>query len=134
MPEIANTRISGVSRWVNGTPMIAVTSRYKSFDGLWFTILHEIAHVLLHPKRSTYIDVGFKANDDADSQETAANAFAEDHLIPPKFRDALAATTTAEGIVALATELGVSPQCGRRTVGIPVRNLGRRDRKTAPQS
>lgn len=109
VPEIANTRISGVSRWVNGTPMIAVTSRYKSFDGLWFTILHEIAHVLLHPKRSTYIDVGFKANDDADSQETAANAFAEDHLIPPKFRDALATTTTAEGIVALATVLGVSP-------------------------
>ena len=109
VPEIPNTRISGVSRWVNGTPTIAVTSRYKSFDGLWFTILHEIAHVLLHPKRSTYIDVGFKANDDADSQETTANTFAEDHLIPPPYQATLAATTTVSGIRSLADTLGVSP-------------------------
>ena len=109
VPEIPNTRISGVSRWINGTPMIAVTSRYKSFDGLWFTLLHEIAHVLLHPKRSTFVDDGFKADDDADAQETAANAFAQDHLIPPAFRAALAATKTPDGIISLADELGVSP-------------------------
>ncbi|MFI2363033.1 HigA family addiction module antitoxin [Promicromonospora sp. NPDC019610] len=109
VPEIPNTRISGVSRWIHGTPMIAVTSRYKSFDGLWFTILHEIAHVLLHPKRSTFIDDGFKANDDADSQETAANAFAENHLIPPDYQAILSATTTAEAIRSLADTLGVSP-------------------------
>lgn len=109
VPEIPNTRISGVSRWINGTPMIAVTSRYKSFDGLWFTLLHEIAHVLLHPKRSTFVDEGFKADDDADAQETAANTFAEDHLIPPAHRAALTATTTPTGIVSLAKELGVSP-------------------------
>jgi HTH-type transcriptional regulator/antitoxin HigA len=109
VPEIPNTRISGVSRWINGTPMIAVTSRYKSFDGLWFTLLHEIAHILLHPKRSTYIDDGFKADDDADTQETAANAFAQEHLIPPAFSAPLASTTTPEGIVSLANELGVSP-------------------------
>ena len=108
VPEIPNTRISGVSRWINGTPMIAVTSRYKALDSLWFTLLHEIAHVLLHPKRSTFID-GFKADDDADSQETTANAFAEDHLIPPAYRAQLAATTTVKGIVSLANTLGVSP-------------------------
>ena len=108
VPEIPSTRISGVSRWINGTPMIAVTSRYKSFDGLWFTLLHEIAHVLLHPKRSTFID-GLKVDDDADAQETAANVFAQDHLIPPAFGAALAATTTSAGIISLADELGVSP-------------------------
>ena len=108
VPEIPNTRISGVSRWINGTPMIAVTSRYKSLDSLWFTLLHEIAHVLLHPKRSTFID-GFKADDDADAQETAANTFAEDHLIPPAYSAQLAATTTVKDIVSLANVLGVSP-------------------------
>lgn len=109
VPEIPNTRISGVSRWINGTPLIAVTSRYKTFDGLWFTLLHEIAHVILHPKRSTYIDQGFKADDDADAQESAANEFAENHLIPPAYRTALTATTTVAGIVSLAETLGVSP-------------------------
>lgn len=108
VPEIPNTRISGVSRWINGTPMIAVTSRYKALDSLWFTLLHEIAHILLHPKRSTFID-GFKADDDADAQETAANAFAEDHLIPPDYRARLSAITTVEGIVSIANVLGVSP-------------------------
>lgn len=109
VPEIPNTRISGVSRWVKGTPMIAVTSRYKSFDGLWFTILHEVAHVLLHPKRTTYIDDGFKANDDADSQETMANAFARDLLVPPKYQPQLATIKTVTGIRSLADTLGVSP-------------------------
>ncbi|MCU1526745.1 MAG: higA [Frondihabitans sp.] len=109
VPEVANTRISGVSRWVNGTPMIAVTSRYKSLDGLWFTMLHEIAHLLLHPKRSTYIDDGFTADDNSDTQETAANAFAEDHLIPRTYRAQLDAATTPANIVSLAATLGVSP-------------------------
>ena len=72
------------------------------------TLLHEIAHVLLHPKRSTFID-GFKADDNADAQETAANTFAEDQLIPSAYRAQLAATTTVKGIVALANVLGVSP-------------------------
>lgn len=109
VPEMPNTRISGVSRWINGTPLIAVTSRYKSLDGLWFTILHEIAHVLLHPKRSTFVDDGFKADDDADLQEAAANKFAESHLIPPTYRKVLQSATTPEQIRALAGILGVSP-------------------------
>ncbi|KRD53818.1 HigA family addiction module antitoxin [Microbacterium sp. Root280D1] len=109
VPEIPGTRISGVSRWINGTPMVAVTSRYNSLDSLWFTILHEIAHVLLHPKRSTFVDDGHKADDDADSQEVAANTFAQQHLIPPPHGDRLATITTVQGIRLLAEELGVSP-------------------------
>ncbi|PPF83287.1 hypothetical protein C5E07_11365 [Pseudoclavibacter sp. RFBJ3] len=107
--EVPNTRISGVSRWINGTPMIAVTSRYRSLDGLWFTILHEVAHVLLHPKRSTFVDHGFKADDDADSQEAAANTFAAEHLVPPAFTHALEAATTPAEIRAIAAALGISP-------------------------
>ncbi|OJV93449.1 MAG: addiction module antidote protein, HigA family [Microbacterium sp. 67-17] len=109
VPEVQSTRISGVSRWINGTPLIAVTSRYNSLDGLWFTILHEIAHVLLHPKRSTFVDDGLKADDNADSQEVAANDFAAVHLIPPAFRAALDEATTPADIRAIAAELGVSP-------------------------
>lgn len=109
VPEVPNTRISGVSRWISGTPMIAVTSRYKSLDGLWFTILHEVAHVLLHPKRSTFVDDGFKADDNADSQEVAANSFAAAHLIPPAFSKTLEAATTPADIRAIASQLEVSP-------------------------
>lgn len=106
--EIPNTRISGVSRWINKAPMIAVTSRYKTLDSLWFTLLHEVAHILLHPKRSTFVD-DFKANDDADAQETSANKFAEEHLIPPAYRDSLVSATTTSEIRSIAHDLGVSP-------------------------
>ncbi|MDT0115910.1 ImmA/IrrE family metallo-endopeptidase [Microbacterium sp. PRF11] len=109
VPEVPDTRISGVSRWINGTPLIAVTSRHRSLDGLWFTILHEIAHVLFHPKRSTFVDHGMKADDDADSQEAVANKFAATHLIPPAFDAALEAATTTAHIRAIADELEVSP-------------------------
>lgn len=106
--EIPGTRISGVSRWINGTPMIAVTSRYRALDSLWFALLHEIAHVLLHPKRSTFVD-GPRADDDADAQETMANKFAEDILIPPAYRGTLASATTKADIRAIADQLRVSP-------------------------
>ncbi|MEV4689065.1 ImmA/IrrE family metallo-endopeptidase [Microbacterium sp. LWH3-1.2] len=106
--ELPNTRISGVSRWIHKTPMIAVTSRYKTLDSLWFTLLHEVAHVLLHPKRSTFVD-DFRANDDADAQETAANRFAEEHLIPGAYRDALLSATTTSTIRSIAHDLRVSP-------------------------
>lgn len=109
VPEVPNTRISGVSRWSNGTPMIAVTDRYKKLDGFWFTVLHEVAHVLLHPKRSTFVDEGFKADDDADAQEAAANKFAETHLIPPGYAQSLRAATTPAEIISLAERLEVSP-------------------------
>ncbi|GMA28886.1 HigA family addiction module antitoxin [Arenivirga flava] len=108
VPEMPNTRISGVSRWVNGTPMIAVTSRYKGLDSFWFTVLHEVAHVLLHPKRSTFVD-GLKADDDADAQEVAANKFAEARLVPPTHLKQLRAATTPEDIRLLAKSLGISP-------------------------
>jgi HTH-type transcriptional regulator / antitoxin HigA len=108
VPEIPNTRISGVTRWVDGTPMIAITSRYKAPDSLWFTLLHEVAHVLLHPKRSTYVD-GPRADDDADEQESAANAFVQNLLIPPAYVPMLKSINTVAGIRSLAAELGLDP-------------------------
>lgn len=109
VPEIASTRISGVSRWVSGHPMIAVTSRYKTFDSFWFTLLHEIAHILLHPKRSTYIDFTGMAQDDNDSHETAANEFAQETLIPRAVRARVISAKTVPAIQEIAEELGISP-------------------------
>lgn len=109
VPEISHTRICGVSRWVGGRPIIAVTSRYRWFDSFWFTLLHEVGHVLLHPKRSTYIDFLGKANDNADAQESAANEFAESTLIPAQYRRAVATAGGTEQVVAIARQLGISP-------------------------
>jgi HTH-type transcriptional regulator/antitoxin HigA len=108
VPEVPGTRISGVSRRINGTPMIAVTSRYKTLDGLWFTILHEIAHIVMHPKRSTFIDEG-RVNDDDDMHETAANRYAQDVLIPAAYKSELLGISSRRDVVSLAQRLKVSP-------------------------
>lgn len=108
VPEIKTTRISGVSRWIAGHPVIAVTSRYRYFDSFWFTLFHEIAHVLFHPRRATYIDYASGlADDDGDDQETAANDFAARALLPVAQTTLVEARTVA-AIRQLADDLGVS--------------------------
>ena len=109
VPEISGTRICGVSRLLpDGRPMIALTGRYKFLDAFWFTLLHEIGHLVLHPKRATFLDLEM-ASDDEDAQETAANEFARSVLLPKGYERQLLAVSTKEELVALAALLNVSP-------------------------
>lgn len=89
VPEIAGTRISGATWWLTPShPIIALTGRYKFVDAFWFTMMHEIAHVLLHPKRVTFMhfDRTRTVTDDHDQQETAADAFAADIFLSDRQR------------------------------------------------
>lgn len=115
VPEVHDTRINGMTRVYKKRHIIAVTSRHRSFDILWFTVLHELAHVLLHPKRATFLDVG-KASDNDDAQEAVADAFAADTLIPSKFNQQIHDLSSTDDLVALAERLNVSPGviAGRR--------------------
>ena len=108
--EVNETRISGASRVLeDGNHMIAITGRFKYLDSFWFALAHEVAHVLLHPKRATYIDVDLSVNDDDDAQETEANTFAERLFLPLEAKEQLRAATSGRAITQLANELGVAP-------------------------
>ena len=79
------THISGATRWL--TPdkaMIALSDRYKKDDRFWFSLFHEIAHVLLHGKRLTFLDDDPAKNPQNLTEEDEANRFAADALIPPQ--------------------------------------------------
>lgn len=90
-PALPQTGISGCTRWVTSKKVIvALSLRFKSDDQIWFTLLHEIGHVLYHRKQHTFI----LDNDDesltdgiVDPEmqkfEDEANRFAADTLIPP---------------------------------------------------
>ncbi|HKP44695.1 ImmA/IrrE family metallo-endopeptidase, partial [Mycobacterium sp.] len=89
VPEIAGTRISGATWWPTPShPIIALTGRYKFVDVFWFTMIHEIAHVLLHPKRATFMhfDRPRTASDDYDKQETVADDFAANAFLSDRQR------------------------------------------------
>jgi HTH-type transcriptional regulator/antitoxin HigA len=109
MSEVSGTRISGASKLLDdGRPMIALTGRFKYLDSFWFAIAHEVGHVLLHPKRSTYIDIDDSVDDDADEQESEANSFAAGLFVSPQTKERLHLARSARAIEALATEAGVA--------------------------
>lgn len=80
------TKLNGATQWQSPhKAVIAVTGRNKRADILWFTLMHELAHVLLHKKRQTFINL----EEDAGSrnpEEQEADAFAARALIPEQFQ------------------------------------------------
>lgn len=77
--HIAGTKASGATRWINGRPIIQLSAYGKDADKMWFTLFHEIGHVLKHGKREQFISFtsGVKSTD-----EQEADAFAAETLIP----------------------------------------------------
>ncbi|WP_321793273.1 ImmA/IrrE family metallo-endopeptidase [Burkholderia pyrrocinia] len=95
-------------------PVIALTVRHDRLDNFWFTLFHEIGHILLHlsePSDQIYVD----SEEDGDSAEAEAeaeaDAFAKDGLIP---RDTwLRSDARRQGneasVLALARQLEIHP-------------------------
>ena len=119
VPELRRTGISGCARWLNaGRALIGLTLRYKTDDQMWFTFFHEVAHILLHRHKRTFV-IDNAAKDLADrvidpemqQLEMEANQFAADTLIPPSPLGEFVRrqTFTNESIHDFAESLGVGP-------------------------
>jgi HTH-type transcriptional regulator / antitoxin HigA len=105
--EIPETRVCGATWWLSAhQPVIALTARGRKPDTFWFNLLHETAHVLLHPRRTTFLDLDLD-KEDSNPAEHQADAFAEDTLLPPAARTQIARATTREQLLLLAARLGV---------------------------
>jgi addiction module HigA family antidote len=84
VPELAGIGASGATRWLSPTKaLLQLCLRHKTDDHLWFTFFHEAGHILLHGKRSTFIDTQPWKYADQSEVEAEANQFAADFLIPP---------------------------------------------------
>ena len=72
----------GVSRWISPRrAVIQQTARYLSDDHFWFTFFHECAHILLHSRKSIFLD-GKGLTHVAAELEAEANDWAANFLIP----------------------------------------------------
>jgi HTH-type transcriptional regulator / antitoxin HigA len=108
VPEIEGARASGVMRWL--TPekaLVQLSSRYKSDDHLWFTLFHEIGHVLLHGKTDLWIEDGHSSN--KDPKEAEADRFSSDLLISPADVPALLALKSKSAVIDFAQRIGIAP-------------------------
>ncbi len=81
-PNLKNAPMNGVSRWLTpNKALIQLTIRHKYNDIFWFSLFHEIGHILSHEKKSFNVD--FKENVVKEEKEIEADKFAADTLIPP---------------------------------------------------
>lgn len=79
---LQKTYIDGASFIHNGFPVIVYTARYKRNDNFWFTLAHEIAHVLKHLKKEgdNFLDDFTKSEEEENEKEQEANALAAEYL------------------------------------------------------
>ena len=106
---LPRTRLSGAAWWPSARrPAIALSARHKTDDHLWFSLFHEAAHILLHGKRNVFVD---GADGDGNAQETEANDWAADFLLPrPAWRRFVdGGSYDRASVLRFADEQGVAP-------------------------
>lgn len=102
-------RASGASRLVApDKAMILLSFRGRSDDTFWFTVFHEIGHLILHGAK-TFVDSDMGKND-VDQNEREANEFASDLIVPEarkeEFQDLPAEKYE---VTRFSVSVGVSP-------------------------
>ena len=78
--HLPNTYVNGVSYKI--TPdkaIIMISDRGKKDDILWFTLFHEIAHLLKHSKKEVFVDL---ENSEITDIELEADEYSRNILIP----------------------------------------------------
>ncbi|GIF68423.1 XRE family transcriptional regulator [Asanoa ishikariensis] len=103
IPAVPGLGIHGATRWVSGHPVVQLSILWKSDDQLWFTLFHELGHVLLHGEKELYL------NGEQSAAEDEANAYASDVLIPPSFERRLPRNRDLAAVRQLADQLGIAP-------------------------
>jgi len=111
VPEIAGARAYGATRWLaNRRPLIQLSTRGKTIDALWLSFAHEAAHVLMHEKRTTFVDSRLdEEQGELAPEEVQADDFAFRIFIPADEFERAANLTDTAAVVSMADELGIDP-------------------------
>ena len=111
LPNLSGSKTNGATRRVNDRVVLMVNDRRLSADVFWFTLFHEIGHILSD-------DFGISLEGDSGSREDAADAYARNMLIDQEGYDAFVAAGhfTPDSVTAFAESVG-------RDVGIVVGRL-----------
>jgi len=90
VPHLSQTYLDGAAFTSNSRPVVALTLRHDRIDNFWFTLLHELAHVVAGHE-GVYLD-NLDEQDESEV-EVEANRLAREWLIDPQaLREFVAAT------------------------------------------
>lgn len=112
-PRLTGTHLDGAAILdVDGSPVIGLTLRHDRIDSFWFTLLHELAHVMKHLSApgDAFLD-RLEDHEASEAVEIEANKIARDALIPRAAwrRSEVAIAPTRQRVISLARELLVHP-------------------------
>jgi HTH-type transcriptional regulator/antitoxin HigA len=111
-PHIVGMALDGASFLVDETPVIGMTLLRDTLDNFWFTLLHEVAHIILHYRTGLFAGFFDDFTDkEFDEFEDEANRFAGNLLIPEEAwaRSQARISKTPEPIERLAAQLKIHP-------------------------
>ena len=103
IPPIPGFGVHGATRWIAEHPVIQLSIRGKTDDQLWFTLFHELGHVLLHGHKMVFLQ-GTGGQAEAEADEFASLTF-----VPERYRSRLPSGRNIAAVVDLAAELGIAP-------------------------
>jgi len=100
--------VSGLAKWLGpDRTLVMLSFRYKTNDHFWFSLFHELGHLLLHGKKLLFLEgcaEGLQPEQEAEADRWAANL-----LIPAsRIREFKELEPTEKAIQNLANELGIA--------------------------
>ncbi len=101
-------RASGATRFLtSSTAILQLSFRYLSDDQFWFTFFHEAGHLVLHAENRLFLE-GIVP--ESEKEEKEASDFAEQTLIPEKYRREMQVLRpVVNDVVRFATRVGIAP-------------------------
>ena len=112
--HLPQTHVDGAAFWLDkNSPVIALSLRLDRIDNFWFTLMHELVHIMEGSKNAmSYLDQDI-ANEPENEMERKINQKARDLLIPRNLFDAFEKKTrpyfSRSVVLAFAQELGIHP-------------------------
>lgn len=97
---------------VNEKPVIAMSLRLRTLDSFWFTLLHELSHIILHFDKlnEPIIDYFEQSNDiDINKLEKQANKLAREIMLPNSIWRTIKTTRNLEDLASYSKLFNVHP-------------------------
>lgn len=102
LPHLEHTFLNGATFYDGSKIVLALTLRGADADKFWFSLFHELAHVING-------HIGRTAGT-TEEEERTADAFARDALIPPEsYAQIAVGNKTHSSVMSFANEIGIAP-------------------------
>ncbi len=113
LPHLKNSGVNGAVKWINDERVVlAINNRGLDADKFWFSLFHEIRHVLQRKIKTVFISYNEQEMIDANYQlEEDANNFATNYLISPSAMRKFSPSqyTSDDEIIEFAKSIGIHP-------------------------